>query len=377
MKVWSPIFNLIAVMLIAYILIVFGKIEETNRRQFEEVRLSYAVDYATEAAFRSAIDTDSINTDYLDDGLEEVRVNPVLILDTFCNIMCFSYDMSPGLENFDSIKASIATSVLFTIDGYYVLEATEKDRTPTDPIIGLDYDLDWGVKRPYLVYSDDGSRLFAAYLVGEKTIEYIPDDDQYKGNIYDYTYGYEGENPALTYRKFYDEKDTYSKRGTGLTKEKVKQAISSLVTEDMNYAIHTRNVASVNKIMRSFYLPANDSLTAVNDVISPSLIVLFQDSTFLNGYDMDVTAVGGTRVKVRSNIIGFYYKGREYEGSYYCYAGQQLGEPDLDIIEVTKRFDTMHEAAMTIDPNTNTKYSPHFEFLSKPLGKGANILLGS
>ena len=88
MKVWSSIFNLIAVLIIAIMLIVVNKISDTNARQFEEIRLSYAVDYAVEAAFRSAIATDTIGTDYVEGGLEEVKLNPTLILDTFDNILC-------------------------------------------------------------------------------------------------------------------------------------------------------------------------------------------------------------------------------------------------------------------------------------------------
>lgn len=361
MKVWSPIFNLIAVMLIAVILTIFNRIDEVNRRQFEEVRLSYAIDYATEAAFRTAIDTDSIDTDYAGTGLEEVRVNPIFVLDTLCNLLCFSYDMSPGQENFDTIKNSIVTAVLFTVDGYYVLETTEVDNTPKDSIIGMESGLVWGLKRPYLYYTDSG-RLFAVNLVSEATIEYIPRDEQNIGGEV------EGEPSSLIYRKKLSDNDVYHKRNVleGKTVEevkmKMKQSISNLVTEDINFAIHARNLASIYKVTKSFYMPTTDSLTAVNDIESPSLLVFFQDSSFLNGYNLDVTAVGGTRVKVRSNIIGFTVDGKD--GYFYCYAGQQLGETG---IHITKRFDTMHEAAMA-------GYSPHFGFLSKPFGKGVVIL---
>ena len=68
MKVWSAIFNLIAVVIIAIMLLVINNIDEVNHRQFEEIRLSYAIDYAVEAAFRAAVDTDSIGTDYSNGG---------------------------------------------------------------------------------------------------------------------------------------------------------------------------------------------------------------------------------------------------------------------------------------------------------------------
>ena len=353
MKVWSSIFNLIAVLIIAIMLIVVNKISDTNARQFEEIRLSYAVDYAVEAAFRSAIATDTIGTDYVEGGLEEVKLNPTLILDTFDNILCLSYDLAPSEENFKKIEQSIATSVLCAIDGYYVLETTEVDSNPYDAVIGGEFELQWGVKRPYIAYSENGERLFAVNLVNEKSIEYIKAAEQLPATPDDSV----GE--PLIYRKTYASNtgDDVGKSPTGLTKESVKQAISKLITEDINFAIHSRNIANMNKQMKSFYMPASSSLTAINELKSPTLIVFFQDSSFLNGYNMDVTSVGGTRVKVKSNVIGFKQVGSD--DYYYCYAGQQLGEPGVTVV---KRFNSLHDAAMA-------GYKPHFVFLNKPLSK--------
>lgn len=353
MKVWSSIFNLIAVLIIAVMLMVVNKIEDTNARQFEEIRLSYAVDYAVEAAFRSSIATDTIGTDYVQGGLEEVKLNPTLVLDTFYNLMCLSYDLSTSEENFAKLEQSIATSVLCAIDGYYVLENMEVDKNPYDVVVGGEYALQWGIKRPYLVYSEDGNRLFAVNLVNEKSIEYIKEVDQKPLKPTD------AVGAPLLYRYTYASNtgEDVGKGETGLTKDSVKQSISKLLTEDINFAIHSRNINTTGTQISSFYMPASSSLTAINNIKSPTLIVIFEDSSFLNGYKMDVVSVGGTRVKVKSNVIGFRETGSD--DLYYCYAGQQLGEKGITIV---KRFNSLHDAAME-------GYKPHFVFLNKPLSR--------
>lgn len=359
MKVWSAIFNIIAVIIIAMIIIVINKIDATNQRQFEEIRLSYAVDYAVEASFRASIATDSIGTDYVAGGLEEVKLNPTLVLDTFYNVLSLSYDKSMSEDNFEKIKQSIVTGVMCAVDGYYILEEVEVDNNPYDVIIGGEYDLRWGVKRPYLVYNEIGDRLFAANLVNQKTIEYIPKEKQILVKPTD-------DLPSsLIYRATYnsDTGDDIGKGTTGLTSEIVKHSISKLITEDINYAIHIRNLNTTNKKINSFYLPTSESMTAINELKSPSIILLFQDSSFLNGYNLDVTSVGGTRVKTKSNVIGFTIAGSSE--LYYCYAGQQLGKDkegnQKRSINIVARFDTLHEAALA-------GYKPHFDFLSYPFG---------
>lgn len=342
---------MIAVLLIALMIMMFGKVKDTNERQFEEVRLSQAIDYATGAAFRASISTDSIGTDYIDGGLEEVKINPTLVLDTFYNVLCLSYDMSPGEENFQNIESSIATAALCGIDGYYILESMEVDKYTDDVMVGGESALKWGLKRPYIVYNEDGTRLFAANLVNTKTIEYVKPGERVP--IEGATNSF---SPALEHR------DTLE--GTDLTEDMIKQAISQSITGDITRAIHARNIDNSGKHINSFFLPASDSMTAVNNIKSPSLIVLFQDSSFLNGYDMDVMSIGGTRVKVRTSVIGF--RDNVTGELCYCYAGQPEAFERINgtkpNITIQKRFNTVHEAA-------KAGYSPHLVFLSQPLTK--------
>ena len=342
MKVWSAIFNLIAVVIIAIMLIVINNIENTNRRQFEELRLSQAVDYAVEAAFRSAVSADSVGTDYANNGLNKIHLNHSKILETFGNVLCLSYDMSSSEENLKKIEDCIPTAVLCAIDGYYVLEEQETDfDTETvegNKLIGEDYALFWGPKRPYLVY-DGRTKLFTANLVTEELTEIYY--DVIKGSV------------LLESYKDYEE----AGYGTGEYFEKLKrQGISECLTEDMNYAIHSRNIQRTENKLNAFYMPSSpEALTTINSIESPSLVLLFQDSSFLNGYDIDVVSVSGYRVKMRSFIIGFDQVDKNGKVvKYYCYAGQQLPVN----VQGVQKFDSFREAA-------EDNYNPHYEYLAK------------
>lgn len=354
MKVWNAIFNLIAVMIIAFMILAIQKMDAVNDREFEQVRLSYAIDYATEAAFRATISTDSIGTDYANDGLKEVELNPAMAMPTFYNVLALSYDMTLGDDVKAKIESSVATGFICAINGYYILEPIEIDRDPYDHEIGGEYKLSFGVKRPYIVYANDPGlgrdRLFTINLVNDKNVEYIPEK---------HTNPDEANKEPLFERNDYDD--------TPLTKELVKQSISKWLTEDINIAINNRNITNIEgyKVNKTFYVPAADSMTAVNDIVSPCLAIIFQDSSFLNGYNMDAISIGGARVQPRSNVLGFKLPGDNT--TYYCFAGQQLGDKFVTgqpkpAINIVKRYNTIHEAVLD-------GCHPHFMYLQEPYGR--------
>ena len=239
MKVWSAIFNLIAVFVIALMILAIQKMDAVNDRTFEEVRLSYAIDYAVEAAFRATISTDTIGTDYANEGMKEVQLNPAMALPTFYNILALSYDMSLSEAVKAKMEQSIATGFICAVDGYYILEPIEVDTNPYDHEIGGEYRLAFGMKRPYIVYADDpglganGKRLYAINLVNEKNVEYIPEK-------------FVNTDEANTEPLF--ERDEYA--GTLLTKELVKASISKWLTEDITIAINARNMLKLIECSR-------------------------------------------------------------------------------------------------------------------------------
>ena len=120
MKVWTPIFNVIATVLLVLIGIVFVNVCRVMERDFDQERYNYAVQQATEAMFRSTLHAEDIGLDYTD--MSYVSINASDALPVFDRVICANYNMSPSQENFDAINNSIQCCVIAGFDGYYVLE---------------------------------------------------------------------------------------------------------------------------------------------------------------------------------------------------------------------------------------------------------------
>lgn len=342
MKVWNTLFDIITLFILMVFLLAIIKTAETNERQFEEMHLSYAVDFSTKAAFRISISTNTIGTDYSNGGLEEVIVSPESVLTSFEQLMCFNFGLSDGEENRQHVRECVAGGLLMSHDGYYVLEPYEYDHSKDDSLLFGDYALLWGLKRPYLVQADDG--LYSCSLVNEKWTRYPTGTNEV--GLYELEVGNE-----------------YA--GTALTESLVRLSIGTQLTEDLNRSVQLRNLVSAKNNVGSFFLPGEATVAAVNNIKSPSLVILFQDDAYLTGYnELAVVSVGGARVKVRVQVLGFTRANDNGPGEpeiyYYCYAGQQLGYEAAYGLVPTRLFESVHEAAQA-------GYHPDFVLLSKPI----------
>ena len=336
MKVWSAIFNLFAVVLLAFLLILFYRTEEVNTRQFEELRLRYAMDYATEAAFRATIGVDDIAIDYVD--MDGVQINPSLALETFKAIICLNYDMSLSEENMRHIENAIPTGVLFTRDGYYVLELSEIDTTPKsvaqggDGVTGGEYVLKWSIKYPYKVYKERAGKKYwyatslNPLVDGRWTRVEVGTGTISDGKTFnDLIYGI-----------------------TGLSAKEVKTEISRLVMNDIAYIIDNRNMqeTAIGKMGR-FYLPVSSQTeTTINNVRRPTLMMFMQGVDFAGNDILDGASVGGAMTVRKRVVVGFRDVGAGID--YYCYE-RQLTQLEKEfpgkIFNAIKFFDSMEDAA--------------------------------
>lgn len=318
MKVWSAIFNFIAVILIAFMLIIFYRFDVVHTKQFEEQRLRHAMDYATEAAFRQTLGIDDLGMDYTD--LENIKINPSLALDTFKNIICLNYDMAPSKENFAHIESFIPTGVLFTNDGYYILEEVEKSEN--------EYGLHWSMKRPYLLEQVSEGKLYLYAL-----------------NIYSQAWSRVDFDGGV--------EDGLSYENTGLTRSKVELGISDIINQDINYMIYTRNIVDrPGEKMPMFYLPSNTKSIIMNTINKPALLIMMQNVDFACEYLIDAASVGGSSVDRKKVVVGFIENGIRY----YCYEKQL---PESLFGASIEFFDTQ---ALAVEAG----YTPHFEYLTKP-----------
>lgn len=366
MKVWSAIFNLFAVVLMAFLLILFYRTEEVNTQQFEELRLRYAVDYATEAAFSRVVRSGDLGMDYVD--IDNVEIGPGLALDAFKSIICLNYDMSMSRENMMHIENFIPTGVLFTRNGYYILELSETDSTPKgvalggDGVTGGEWSLKWSVKYPYKV---DGANIGSS-------------KDEVTNRIY-----------SISLNPVKDEEWTAVEKGTGLisdgkayntgtelyqpiglTAQKAKFEITKLIMDDINYAINNRNYYNTtHKKMGTFYLPVtSEAKASINNVRRPTLIMFMQGVDFAGGNSVDTSSVGGVMAVRKRVVIGF--RDTVSNINYYCYE-KQLSKLQVEFpgrYKPEEMLDSIEEAAIK-------NYKPHILALTYELDD-KNILDG-
>lgn len=334
MRVWSSIVNIIGVVFLAFLLLMFYNMDNIIDKQFEEMRLRYALDYATEAAFMSTLEVYDIGIDY--DDMEAVNINPSYCLDTFKTLICMSYDMSLSDENFSMLENYIPVAVLMCNDGFYVAQMKEVDDRQ-DNISGGNYELRWNMKKPYAYKKDmtstvtEANPLYSFNLHSDKWTSVFPKD----GSI------------RIQHGESLPE---------GISRDDISRGITNRVTEEMNCVIRERNKLNNSKsksVDSVFYLPSNLTASGINTIDRPALLIMMQNVDFAGkGETINAISLGGVKTERKKVVVGFIEDGVMY----YCYE-KQLPENKLDL--VIDFYDDVEEAA-------DAGYYPHYIYLSKP-----------
>lgn len=332
MKVWGSIFNFFALILLMYLMMIGKDIIGANERQFEEIRLRYAVDYATGAAFSSAVESDNIGVTYED--LQGVKLNPNEVLDSFKSIMCLNYDMSLSEANFSMLDRYISFATLITNNGYYIASLQELDTTD-DKVNGGEYGMVWSLKKPYVL--DYGTKSVAVALYDESWV-------LAKEN---------GTGVVLSRGASFS--DLALSEGIVLERGKITDFVNQRLSDDINNTIRTRNEVYREYDGNTFvHIPVTkDSVTGVNAIEKPTFLIGIQGVDFAGPEKLSVTSVGGYKVTRKYRVLAFRENGQKY----FCYETQI---PDSAMDSVEDFYDTMEEAALE-------GYLPHLEYLSKPL----------
>lgn len=316
MKVWSAIFNLIAVMMLVFMLVMYLNYTKVLKRDFDQARLNQALEYATEGMFQKTIEVEDIDTDYSD--MYSVEINPSDSLDIFECIMCFNYNMSPSEENKKHIENFIPTAVLSTNDGYYIAQWIE------------DYGLHWSLKYPY--YIDIGDKSYTVNLHTEKWMSGT-ESGQFKVSV---GTGYE----------------------SGITMEEAVTAANNQINLAMINEIERKN-DNGNTFNFKFFLPSETTEKGVNPITGPSVLLFMQGVDFASTERMNSIAVSGFKTVTRANVVAFIENGRKF----YCYESQM--DPNLissGVYDIRDTYRTIEDAALD-------GYSPHFDLLTKKITK--------
>lgn len=326
MKTWSPIVALLGVLVLFFLLIVFYKTDTMMERDFENIRLRYAVDYASAAAFQSTLEAEDIGLDYTD--LDSVTINPTTCLDTFKSLMCLSYGMSMSAENFALLENYIPTAVLATNDGYYIASMQEIDTTPMDTTKGGEYKLTWSLKKPYAI--ERGNTLYATNLANES---WTSVEDSSSGGV------------------VIQQGDTYE---GGIDAKEIIKAVNHKISGDISYIVRERNKVS-NKIGLDnlFFSPSEVTQSGINAITKPTLLIMMQGVDFAGSQQLSTVSVGGFKTIHKSVVLGF----TDVDGiKYYCYEHQATPE----------QLDNAEDFFNSVEEASQAGYYPHYINLSKP-----------
>lgn len=338
MKVWSAIFNIFAIFILMVLLIVYRNMLVVLDKDFQELRLSQAVEYAAEASFAQALQVEDLGMQYED--LDAVIISPGDCLDTFKSLICLSYNMVPSEENLNFIEAYIPVAVLACNDGYYITTIAEND--PTLP-------LKWSLKKPYVIQK--GNVYYAVKLHNREWLSVNNNTLEVKSDGKDWV---ESGGP------FY---------ASGLSAEEMEKQVltevNNLITKDMAHQIKKRNTVRYQKSDGSyaeveipwnytFYLPSETTKTGVNPIKRPSFLIFMQGVDFAGTSKLDVVSVAGLTTTKKKVIVGW----QDNSGKkYYCYEGQQPSGINQSLVRM---FDSMEEAA-------RAGYWPNYDCLVKKL----------
>lgn len=250
-----------------------------NLKDTEELRLSYALDYCTDAAVDDMLNTDDLGTDYKDLG--NIKVNPTIALDTFLDYFMLNYNMSMTQENREYVMSNfMPTFVVAGYDGYYIAKhsLTRKDD------YGTAYDFTFGPKLPY-TYTPDSSGVTYALNMGGITAKKL--------------------DVGLM--------STTGNRPPGLnSKDEIIKQINDTLTNSISAAISEEN-ENDEGWSNSFYLPSNlTTFTGAQPVTGPSVLSLVQNVDIATGQKVSAFSIAGSRINLERMIAGYFRNGQKY-----------------------------------------------------------------
>lgn len=301
---------------------------DTMIKEYDTHRLNIAINYSAEAAFMETLGVGDVNLSYT--NMSDVILDPTYCLEIFESMMCLNYGMSDSPENRFYIENCIPTAVLACNDGYYITILS--DVSSNDAIDGQEVGFKWSVKLPYTIECPNGE--IAVNLNSE---DWVKATQEANGSL------------TLLYGNSYADNAVSGL----LSKSAVKRSINSTLTNAI-----ARNIDLVSKIRGDvsydIYLPATQTAAGLNDVSSPSLLILIQGADFSGQAKVDEAVIAGLKTVKEVSLIGF----TDHDGKKrYCYESQL---PSNLLGNVITFFNTTEEAAVA-------GYVPSYEYMQKKI----------
>lgn len=329
MKVWSAIYNVFAVMILIMFSMAYLNVSKVSQRDFDQARLNQAVEFSTEATFRSALAVEDINVDYTNSDV--VSINTGDSLDIFESLMCMNYDLSVSDNNKKLIEQSIASIVLTGNDGFYITQSAQDDTTPGDSVKGMEYSLKWSIKMPYLMR--DGNNTYALNI-GREAYTSISDSGIF-------------------------EIPTSPGYPSGITKDKALEVANAQIQKVITKEIELKNINN-ERFNYNFQLPSVTNKNGVNPIDGAGILVLIQGADYVSSEKMNAISVSGYKTIKKINVIAFTETIDGTDRKYYCYQGQ------MDPTDIGSRYRVNNYYNNIIDA-AKDGYAPNYELMTKKI----------
>lgn len=322
-------FNLVAVIVIASLLFGYMIYIKKEREEIEQLKLSYAVDYASDAAAMAMLKTGSLEMDY--SKSKSVTVDPQLALDTFLEVFCFNYNLQPTKDNMALIKDYIPAAVVAGYDGYYLasqqLVKNGGGNYPETDLYNGEWDVVFGMKIPYI---------------------YNYNSVKYALNMgLDSTIALSGTNMTRLQGL------PPTSAGT-MSQTDARALINDIVSNKMANTINQVNVDNPNW-KNSFFIPSRlTNLKGVNPIEGPSFIILVQGVTLTTSRPISGFSVAGSRIDAARMVVGYTAKNGMKYYAYADHAPPSVEEDPVNGVKVEALFANLREAASAgyyFDPN--------------------------
>lgn len=350
MKVWGAIFNVVAVLIIMILFVVYSNMSTVIQRDFDQVRLNYAVEYATEGMFQTTLKSEDLDIDYTD--IENVKIDSSDALNVFCSMLCLSYDMALSDENFENIENSISAIALAGTDGFYIGKMSDNDASFGDGILVDSKKLRWSVKIPYFISDENYTYAVSFGSDDWSRISCTTSDSSISGvNIH------VSANEGLP---------------MGISEEDVQHAVNNQVRNALLAEINHRNY-NQEAFDYKFYLPDTTTVNHVNPIEPPSILLVMRGIDFASSEKINALSVAGFKVTQRVNVIAFV--DTVTNKSYYCYESQLRDEERDACCGGTGRFHIenyykdIKDAASDISPTTGEHYYPYYDVMTRKITK--------
>lgn len=248
-------------------------------KEYEELRLSIALDYCTDAAADIMLDTDDLGTDYKELG--NIKVNPQIALETFVELFMMNYDMAMTEENKEYVENNfMPVFCVAGYDGYYVASHSKA----YEDSHGSSYDLAFGPKLPY-TYKPKGSSAYYGLNMG--AVNCLKIEENIMSTV-------SGRPPGLN------------------SKDEVIKVINSTLTDAISHAILEENDGD-GVWSNTFFLPSNlTTYTGVQPVTGPSVLAMVQNVDLTTGKKVSAFSIAGSRVNLERMVAGYSRNGQLY-----------------------------------------------------------------